>query len=353
MLFIVFLTARCDLKCRYCGGLGDVMPQEIEYQIEDLRDFILQDENPSIAFYGGEPFLRLKTMKKIMDVIECERYIVQTNGLRLRSLEEDYLKRFSTILVSIDGVREVTDYYRGHGVYDRVLENVRAIKDFFKNELIARMVATQKTNIFRDVTHLLGLNVFTHVHWQIDAVWSAEGIWRDFKSWVEAYKRGLSKLVEFWFSEMEKGRVLGIVPFLGVLKALLGFENTAPPCGSGVDSVAITTDGKVIACPICADLDWNILGNIKTDLEKLKSVDLLDPCPNCTYFRVCGGRCLFFNRERLWGEDGFELVCSTVKHLIDEIKSLKDRILDLVDDNVVRFDDLIYPKFNNTTEIIP
>jgi len=151
----------------------------------------------------------------------------------------------------------------------------------------------------------------------------------------------------------EKGRILGIVPFLGVLKALLGFKNSAPPCGSGVDSVAITTDGKVVACPICADLDWNVLGDLNSDLDKLKKVEIEKPCPNCEYFDICGGRCLFFNKERLWGDEGFRLVCSTVKHLIEEIKKVKPRILELVNKDVIKFEDLIYPKFNNTTEIIP
>ena len=353
MLFIVFLTAKCNLRCKYCGGLQGVMPNEITYPIEKLVDFISQDDNPSIAFYGGEPFLRLDLMKRIMDSIDAEHYIVQTNGLRLSSLEQEYLNRFSTILVSIDGRKEVTDYYRGKGVYDTVLRNVKAVKDCFEGELIARMVATQKTDIYEDVTHLLNLNLFTHVHWQIDAVWSADGIWYDFKGWVEEYNKGISKLVRLWLSELEKGRVLGIVPFLGVLKALLGFRNSAPPCGSGVDLIAITTDGKVVACPICADLDWNVLGDLNTDLDKLKKVKIGKPCPNCEYFGVCGGRCLFFNKERLWGDEGFKLVCSTVKHLIEEIKKAKPRILELVDRGVIKFEDLIYPKFNNTTEIIP
>lgn len=355
MLYIIFLTGVCNLKCKYCGGTipSYVMPHEIQYSIRDLKDFISQDERPSIAFYGGEPLLRIDLMERIMDEIEAEHYILQTNGLLLHKLKENYLSRFSTILVSIDGRRDVTDFYKGKGVYDRVIENVKKIRPIYRNELIARMVATERTEIYEDVRHLISLNIFTHVHWQIDAVWSPEGLWKDFASWTERYNENLTKLVNYWVKEMENGKILGIVPFLGVLKALLGYKNTSPPCGSGVNSFAITTDGRILACPICPDLEWNVLGDLSSDLDRLPKLEILEPCKSCEYFDVCGGRCLFFNRERLWGDEGFRLVCSTAKHLINEIKRVKPKITELVKYGRISFEDLIYPKFNNTTEIIP
>ncbi len=354
-LYIVFLTGVCNLKCKYCGGTmpEHMMPHEVKYSIEMLRDFISQDDRPSIAFYGGEPLLRMDLMKRIMDTVDAEHYILQTNGLLLNELEEDYLKMFSTILVSIDGRKVVTDYYKGEGVYDRVVRNVRIIRKVYENELIARMVATQRTDIYEDVLHLLNLGLFTHIHWQLDVIWSAEGIWVDFESWLRRYDEGISKLVRLWVDDMERGKVLGIVPFLGVLKALLGYENTSPPCGAGINSFAITTDGRVLACPICPDLEWNVLGTLRDDPNELPKVDLLEPCRSCDLRFVCGGRCLFFNRERLWGEEGFKAVCRSVRHLIEEVKRMRERIVGLVKEGRIELKDLIYPKFNNTTEIIP
>jgi len=356
MLYIIFLTGVCNLRCRYCGGTipSYVMPHEVQYSIEELRDFISQDDNPSIAFYGGEPLLRIDLMERIMDEIEAEHYILQTNGLLLDRVREEYLDRFSTILVSIDGRREITDMYKGEGVYDRVLRNVELVKrKGYSGELIARMVATEDTDIYEDVRHLLSLGLFTHVHWQINAVWSPDELWNDFAGWVERYNEGITKLVNFWVRNMEKGVVLGIVPFLGVLRALLGYDNTTPPCGSGVDSFAITTDGRILACPICPDLDWNVLGDLKSSVKSLPKVEILEPCKSCEYVKICGGRCLFFNRERLWGDEGFNLVCKTARHLIEEIENAKPKILEFVSRGKINFDDLIYPKYNNTTEIIP
>jgi len=325
------------------------MPKDITYSIEDLKKFISKDGEPSIAFYGGEPLLRVEKIKEIMDKIKAKHYILQTNGLLLDKLDEEYIRKFSTILVSIDGRKETTEFYRGK-VYDRVIRNVKKINGYFDGEIIARMVATQRTEIYKDVTHLLSLGIFTHIHWQIDAVWSNDGIWQDFRSWTVNYNKGILKLVDYWVKSIKAGRVLGIVPFLGVFTAILRSYNH-PPCASGFKSFAITTDGKVLACPICPELDWNLLGTIYD--SKLKKVKILDPCPSCEYFSVCGGRCLFFNRERLWGEEGFNLVCSTVKNLVNSIKSRFNEILKVVEMGVVDLNSLIYPKFLNTTEIIP
>lgn len=358
MLYIVFLTARCNLKCTYCGGSIEesVMPPEITYDIDELMEFISQDPSPSVAFYGGEPLLRADLMAEIMDRVDAERFILQTNGILLDKVDAEYLKRFSTILVSIDGRREVTDHYRG-GVYEKVIKNVRWVrKAGYEGELIARMVATEKTDIFADVIHLLSIPEFSHVHWQIDAVWSPDSLWRDFVGWIRRYNSGISRLASFFLSRLRKGEVPGIVPFLGVLKAILFQENMKPPCGSGVDSFAITTDGRIVACPVCADIPWNHLGHIATmDWQELKEkrIEILEPCLSCEYSFGCGGRCLFFNRERLWGEEGFKLVCSTARHLIQEMMKIVPEIVALSRQKVIDLKMLYYPGFNNTTEIIP
>ena len=358
MLYIVFLTARCNLRCTYCGGSIEesVMPPEITYDIDELVEFISTDPSPSIAFYGGEPLLRADLMVEIMDRVEVEHFILQTNGLLLDRVDAEYLKRFSTILVSIDGRREVTDHYRG-GVYEKVVRNVRWVrKAGYEGELIARMVATELTDIYSDVLHLLSIPEFSHVHWQIDAVWSPESLWKNFAGWVDRYNSGISRLASYFLSRLREGEVPGIVPFLGILKAIIFQENMKPPCGSGVDSFAITTDGRIVACPVCADLPWNQCGEISAtrheDLKRNK-VKILEPCQSCRYSFACGGRCLFFNRERLWGDEGFRLVCGTSQHLIQEMMRIAPEIISLSRQGVIDVKMLYYPEYNNTTEIIP
>ena len=127
MHYHIILTKECNLKCNYCGGGSDTPPREIKYSIADLKSFLSSDSDPVIEFYGGEPLLRIETMKQVMDEIPG-RFVLQTNGLFLHKIEPQYLGKFHTILVSIDGTREVTDRERGNGVYERVMDNVKLIR---------------------------------------------------------------------------------------------------------------------------------------------------------------------------------------------------------------------------------
>ena len=54
--------------------------------------------------------------------------MMQTNGILLDRLPPEIVNRFVTLLVSLDGTRELTDANRGTGVYDRVMENIRKIR---------------------------------------------------------------------------------------------------------------------------------------------------------------------------------------------------------------------------------
>ncbi len=363
MLYFITLTQVCNLKCRYCGNTPDpaIEPIDITYTIKDLKSFLENDPEASIAFYGGEPLVRMDLMKKIMDEIEAKRYIIQTNGLLLKNLETEYLKRFDTILVSIDGREEITDYYRGLGTYRRVIENIKDIRARgFSGDLIARMAVSEKTDILEDVKHLLRIGDpwFDHVHWQLDVMWDSPPYqrYRNFDEWLAKYNVGISKLVNYWLESMKKeGKVLGIVPFLGIMKTLLFNEKVELRCGSGINAFTITTSGRLIACPIAPEFEWNHVGDIfrNKPVDIARKVMVEEPCTSCEIYDICGGRCLFANKTKLWGEDGFRKVCGTVKHLVNELKKAKSEIQELIRLGIVRKEDFNYPKYNNTTEIIP
>ena len=222
MLYIVSTTGRCNLGCSYCGGSipEAVMPSEVRYDVDALVRLVRQDPDAVLAFYGGEPLLRMPLIEEMMTRVPARRFVLQTNGLLLRLVPDACLQRFDAILVSLDGRPETTDANRGAGVHRQVMENVQAVRPRFGGDLIARMTASQQTDIHDDVLHLLGQG-FDHVHWQINAIWSPDGSWNDFSAWVEtSYTPGLTRLADLWLGEMETGRVLGIVPFLGVLRRI-------------------------------------------------------------------------------------------------------------------------------------
>jgi putative peptide-modifying radical SAM enzyme len=287
-----------------------------------------------------------------MDILEG-KFIIQTNGILVRSLPDKYWKRMDAILLSIDGRRAITDGYRGRGTYGKVLLAANYVRSAgFKGDLIARMAVSEKMDIFKEVTHLENLKKFDHIHWQLDVGWSDS--WVDFDAWCnQCYKPGIEKLAEKWKAAIEDSQVLGYVPFLGILKRLRN-GGPSPPCGSGSESIAIMPDGQIRACPISFDADWAKIGFLGKDtLNTLKKVQIGAECRICDLFNGCGGRCLYFNKEHFWGPEGFTKVCELTKFTINVVKSLIKPASEAVSLGRISFNDLDYPKYNNSTEIIP
>jgi len=367
------LTTECDLQCRYCFGAAledfddgfggfDVdysLPKRVCYDVGLLGRFCGLNTDCVLIFYGGEPLLCLDDVRRVMDNVKAKHFAVQTNGLHLDKLEPAYLNRFSVILVSIDGDEALTDFYRGRGVFRKVVDNLRLVRRWgFRGEVIARMTVMEETDIYRQVLWLLNNEEFpfSSVHWQLNA-----GFWNDFErrsfqKWSEEnYNPGIRRLVKFWVNHMERhGVVLRLYPFLGVAKSLLKGEEKAPlRCGAGWINYAIQTDGHIVPCPSMWGMRDFYLGHISTaNPLKLKKVFVGEPCTSCRIFNICGGRCLYANITKRWKPEAYRLVCKTVENMIDAVLAEMPRIKRLISAGRIKIEDFEFMEYVGC-EIIP
>jgi putative peptide-modifying radical SAM enzyme len=336
------------------------LPRKINYDVESLRRFCGQDQDCVLTFYGGEPLLCLDEIKQIMDKTRPRLFMMQTNGLLLDRLEFDYVNRFHTILVSVDGDEALTDFYRGAGAFGKVVDNVKLVKtNGFSGELIARMTVMENTDIYEQVKWLLQNDQFSFssIHWQLNAgFWKNDFARRDFARWSEeCYNPGIRKLVRFWVDQMEKkGIVLRLYPLLGVAQSILSGENECLlRCGGAWINYAIQTNGLIIPCPTMWGMKNFYLGHIETaDPMKLGKVFVDQPCIACNLLKLCGGRCLYANVMKRWTPEAYSHVCKTVQNLIDAVSEQMPRITKLVEDRRIRLRDFEYIKYNGC-EIIP
>lgn len=234
MYFHVLLTMACDLNCKYCFGdsINDIgsdfnfkidysLPREINYNVKLLADFCEKDPDCVLCFYGGEPTLCTQKVKEIMDKVKAKYFLIQTNALHLDKIESEYINRFHTISASIDGCRELMDYYREEGVYQKAIENLRSImRNGFKGEVIARMTVMEETDIVKEVKWFLDNEDFSFslIHWQLNAgFWKNDFAKRPFERWVsDSCNPGIRRLVKFWVDRIDKKReVLKLYPFIG------------------------------------------------------------------------------------------------------------------------------------------
>jgi len=336
------------------------VPSSIAYDADELRRFLEKDRDPVVIFYGGEPLVQMDKLKEIMDEVAVERFMIQTNGLLLDKLEAEYVNRFDTILVSIDGDEALTDYYRGEGTFARVAGNIQTIRrSGFRGEIIARMTVGEETEIDRQVLALVQNEELpiSSVHWQLDALfWQNDFPRRRFAEWaVQSYNPRLRQLVRAWVERMRaRGEVLKLYPLVGVMRSLLEREPSRLRCGAGWIMFNIQTDGNITPCPVMAGMKDFYLGNIrKTPPESLRdSVFVSEPCTECGILSVCGGRCLYANVTRLWGDEGFRQVCGTVRNMIDALQEALPSVRFLMDEGKIRLEDFDYMRYNSC-EIIP
>ena len=359
MQYHLLLTERCNLRCTYCGGTRSVegIPLDRAYCMDELVGFIRKDPEAVIGFYGGEPLLAPEFLYEAMDRLPAKAFTLQTNVTHLGDVDPAYLNRLDSVLVSVDGGREVTDACRGAGVYDKVVENCCLLRrNGFRGDLVARMAFSDRGDIARDVGHLLGLGIFDHVHWQLDVFWSDLESRGDLEAWLRRYEAGISELVRFFGAELEEGRVPGLVPFIPVLRSLVTGEPTPHiRCGSGRSSFSIMTSGRIDVCPIAPELSYSPVGDIRFSTpEGLRdSSPVGEPCTACPDLWVCGGRCLYANKTMYWGRGWYDRVCETTRYMIRELGTLAEPTRRLIRDGVLPPDALDYPKINNGCEVIP
>jgi putative peptide-modifying radical SAM enzyme len=374
MNFYVTLTTNCNLKCKYCYekscedfgsdfhglGIDYSIPSSVAYGIEVLRNFMGQDSDPVVIFYGGEPLLQMNRLRETIDAIPNGHFVIQTNGLLLSELDPNYLNRFESIFVSLDGDEALTDYYRGRGTYATVMDNLKRVRERgFQGEIVARMTVAEATEIDTQVLALInsGDLPISSVHWQLDALfWQNDYPKRRFAEWAaQSYNPRLRKLIRAWVEHMKNaGEVWRLYPFVGVMHSMLNGESSSLRCGAGWRVFNIQTDGNITPCPVMAGMKDFYLGHISNaSIKELKdTVAVSQPCTSCKYFRMCGGRCLYANITKLWGDEGFNQVCRTVVNLIEALVDAAPEVRSLIETGNVRLKDFEYPGYNGC-EIIP
>src|SRR3989339_702951 len=304
MHYHIILTEKCNLQCRYCyeksmqefeNGLEKRFkfdfsaPCDLDIDLEKLKKFLEKDSNPVLIFYGGEPIMQnISLMKK--------------NG--------------------------------------------------YNGELIARMTIAQDCpDIYEQVLNLINAG-FDSIHWQLDIGFYKEDFNKEkITNFINKVNESTSKLIKYWIERMKEGKVLKLYPFLGIIESLLKKEKTLIRCGAGHSGYAITTNGKISACPIMNNIEDFVCGTIEDSPNKLKKI-LVNECDSCDVKDICGGRCMYWRKAKLWPKTGDKLVCRSIKHLISELQSALPEIKKLIDKKIISQKDFDYEKYFGP-EIIP
>lgn len=123
---------RCNLRCVHCYSQsldkdyeGELTTEEGKHFLDDIAQF----GSPVILFSGGEPFMR-EDLFELIAYAKSKglRAVISTNGTLITKEKARLAKEIglSYIGVSLDGLREVNDSFRGlEGAFDMALAGIR------------------------------------------------------------------------------------------------------------------------------------------------------------------------------------------------------------------------------------
>lgn len=132
------LTYRCNLRCKMCN-IVDLLPQEEELSTEQI--FHIIDEAKSygireVLLTGGEPFLREDIFKICgYSYNRGLRSIITTNGVPIDNKVAEAIanSRVGHIHFSLDGLEDTNDFFRGKGVFKKVIDAINILNEKRKN----------------------------------------------------------------------------------------------------------------------------------------------------------------------------------------------------------------------------
>jgi 12,18-didecarboxysiroheme deacetylase len=126
------LTRRCNLRCVHCYSQSEDRADSQELSTAEgqaLIDDLARWGVPVLLFSGGEPLLRRDVFTLAQEATEKGiRTVISTNGTLISPKVAKELKKigFSYVGVSLDGIQETHDRFRGMpGAFEAALRGIR------------------------------------------------------------------------------------------------------------------------------------------------------------------------------------------------------------------------------------
>ncbi len=293
---IVFvLTEACNLDCVYCyetNKKGKALSAEF-IQEKICEEMLAPDpcKLTSVSFFGGEPLLRFKVIREVVDWFfgiswpsPAKDFVfrVTTNGTLLNDEMKQWFAahREHVILgLSMDGTKDAQDRNRS-GSYDRVIQHIDFIRENWPTQPLKMTISPHTIDqTYAGIMniHSFGLPVEPDV--VFEDVWGdEESEKRAVRSWAEQ----LDRLVEYYFVHPELYR-----PKLLTRELYRLFEDSSDKkrtfCGAGRYTNTYSADGTRFPCfrfaSVCAPEPlYDVLAT--PDVEN-------ETCARCAFERIC------------------------------------------------------------------
>lgn len=347
--FCLEVTQDCNYRCTYCkrtiakGYKGhaknnlsaEKARQALHYYFNKYTEFykklssekkklLLEILPPSLSWYGGEPFLNFKLIKKSADYFKSlpwNEYSINTDDLKFScntnlSIMNDEILRFLTenrvhLFASLDGPAEEHDKCRvfknGKGTFDTAYRNLQKLRNFsetyFKERVTILGVYTDRHNHSQCVDYTSNIGALGCEHFPAEYVGTfvtnVESVFADYSN---SHEKRFADFKEKAAAE-SKNQDVKIEYFANLLPfARLNFDHPAGKnslrifltCPMGFDNLMLSANGEFL---ICHKVDDSMpIGDCESGLDFERLIDLNqrynsainnNECKNCWIVNFC------------------------------------------------------------------
>jgi len=143
----LFLTQRCNLRCKMCGQWGESgvtknksacdVKEELSFEV--MKKFVDQISffSPSITLFGGEPLLYSRCIDLIKYIKSKKMHVLMiTNASLIKDKAVELVASgLDELNVSLDGPRDFHDQIRGlPGLFDTIADGLKQVQAYKKEK---------------------------------------------------------------------------------------------------------------------------------------------------------------------------------------------------------------------------
>jgi uncharacterized protein len=312
--FIVNVTSRCSLDCRYCYAFSPGKQHDMSINtFRKIWEFAyrLNGKDPfSMVLHGGEPLLVFRNLLEEIDSAINSgadvQFSMQTNGMGMdEKTVTEIVSRSIPVGVSLDGPEDLHNRYRGGHAH--ALECLHLLKASGCNPgILSTMTVESCQRIEEIIDYFVDIGIYQLAFSPMLPVGrgkSAKELAPGGKEIGEAWIKAWHRLLHY----RQKGIPLDIRELNTFLLHLT--SNLRPslcgrtPCAAGRALLGIDTDGSVYSCDMLVGFKEHYIGNVEEiSIESISNhlaasplssdlPGLVRPCRNCHWETVCMRGC--------------------------------------------------------------
>ena len=290
VIFLI-LTHQCNLNCTYCY---EKHKDECSMTFDTaqrilVKEFELVAQSPlynhlEINFMGGEPFLEMELIHKIIDWVSNQTFPIPysffatTNGTLLTAEVKEWLIKHSSIFqvaLSYDGTSITQNRNRSNSASKIDLDFFRAV---FPKQGIKMTFSPQCVDsLYEGLIELYSRGFCIEANVAYGTQWTEKELCK--------YQEQLLLLARYY---LEKPNVEKIAMFKPLFNCVFGITPPPRTCHSGNTLVTYDIDGNMYPCQFFTPL---VLGSQRAYCNSLESFcqhEYIDPfCKSCSMVAVC------------------------------------------------------------------